>query len=110
MFANILDWYKNADSKAQILLTIVGVFLSFLTGSVFAKKDDLEKYIKVFGPETLILLGLTVIGLVMAIVAALVCLRSRLADPEDYGKHIKEIIADKEGRLRQWPETLFFLE
>ena len=108
LFANILDWYKNADLKAEILLTITGAFLSFFTGAVFVKEADLKHILCFFGPETWILMGLTVIGLVMSIVSALICLRSRLADPKDYIDHISEVNRDKEGNLKQWPETLYF--
>lgn len=108
LFDNILDWYKNADTKAQILLTLAGVFISFLASTVFAKKKDIQSILDLFEIETWILLFFMVAFLIAAIVSALQCLRSRLADPEDIEKHLLNIVNDSEGKDRQWPETMWF--
>jgi hypothetical protein len=81
VFAAALDWYRNADGKAQVLLTLDGAFLSFLTGSAFTKSEDLGKILGVFGVETWLFLVAMVVTLAGSIMAALQCLRSRLNDP-----------------------------
>lgn len=78
LFANVLDWYKNADSKAQILLTIDGAFLSFLTGKVFVRREEIASIFQSFGPETWSALVLMALMLTLSIVAALSCLWSRV--------------------------------
>ena len=108
LWTNVFAWYTNAEAKAQILLTLAGAFLSFVTSSIFVKKSELAEIVKLFGPETWSLLGLTVLGLFATIAAALFCLRSRIAGPEDLDAHIQEINCDYEGKCRQWPETLWF--
>lgn len=108
LFDNIIDWYKNADTKAQILLTLAGVFLSFLTSAAFTKKSDLKSILELFGIETWVLLAFMVMFLIATIISALLCLRSRLADPEDIVKHLHDIVEDYEVKDRQWPETMWF--
>ena len=108
LWDNILDWYNNADTKAQILLTLAGVFLSFLTSAAFTKKSDLKPIVDLFGEETWLFLLFMIAFLIAAIVSALLCLRSRLADPEDIVKHLHDIVVDVEGKDRQWPETMWF--
>jgi len=41
LYEDVKDWYKNADMKAQILLTLMGAFVTFLASSIFVKADDL---------------------------------------------------------------------
>jgi hypothetical protein len=77
LFENYIDWYKTAETKAQVLLTLVGGFLTFLTGSAFAKRDDLKKVVDYFGIETWILLAAMCLASTLAIVSAIVCLWSR---------------------------------
>jgi hypothetical protein len=77
LYKLVLDWYGNADTKAQILLTIDGAFLAFFTSSIFAKPEDLGFIIDKFWAGTWIFLGLMCICLVGSIVSALNCLRSR---------------------------------
>ncbi|MBL6999255.1 MAG: hypothetical protein ISR73_05285 [Gammaproteobacteria bacterium] len=108
LWGNILDWYNNADTKAQILLTLSGVFLSFLTSAAFTKKSDLKPIVDLFGIETWVLLSLMTAFLIATIISALLCLRSSLEDPEEIDKHLHDIVVDIEGKNRQWPETMWF--
>lgn len=77
LFDNYTDWYKSADAKAQVLITLNGGFLAFLTSSAFAKGDDLQKLTSRFGIETWILLALMCIALTISIISAICCLWSR---------------------------------
>ena len=77
LLAQTLGWYRNADMKSQILLTIDGAFLAFLTASVFRAPGDLRPILVKFGIETWILLGLMAFSLVASIVCALLALWSR---------------------------------
>jgi hypothetical protein len=42
LLTETLDWYRNADLKSQILLTLDGAFLAFLTASAFKDPKDLR--------------------------------------------------------------------
>lgn len=76
-FELVISWYNNADSKAQVILTLDGAFLTFLMSSIFASPDDLAKIIGRFGPDTWLFLILMGASLVASIVSALMCLLSR---------------------------------
>lgn len=108
LYGNILDWYKNADTKAQILLTLAGVFLSFLTSTAFTNKDNLGSILGLFGLETWILLSCMTVFLIATIVSALLCLRSRTAIPKEIVEHLHDIVGDRADKDRQWPETMWF--
>ena len=74
----VINWYNNADSKAQIILTLDGVFLTVLTSSVLKSPDDVKKIVGVFYSETWLFLILMCVCLVASIVSALICLLSRI--------------------------------
>jgi hypothetical protein len=74
----VINWYNNADSKAQIILTLDGVFLTFLASSVLGSPDTIRIIFGRFGPETWLLLILMCLCLVGSIVSALICLLSRI--------------------------------
>ena len=48
----VIGWYRDAERKAQLILTLDGVFLSFLSASAFQKAADLRATTARFGPET----------------------------------------------------------
>jgi hypothetical protein len=78
LLERVIDWYKNADSKAQIILTINGAFLTFLTTSIFKNPEELSKIIQRFTVCTWIFLMLMCVCLVGSIISALMCLWSRV--------------------------------
>lgn len=78
LFERIIDWYKTADSKAQIILTLDGAFLTFLTTSVFKNPDELARIIQRFNFFTWLFLALMCVCLIVSIISALMCLWSRV--------------------------------
>jgi len=78
LYERIIDWYKNADTKAQIILTLDGAFLTFLTTPIFNNPDELSKITQRFNPSTWLFLTLMCLCLVGSIVSALMCLWSRV--------------------------------
>jgi hypothetical protein len=78
LFERIIDWYKTADSKAQIILTLDGVSLTFLTTSVFKNPDELSRIIQRFNFFTWLFLALMCVCLIVSIISALMCLWSRV--------------------------------
>ena len=78
LFANVVEWYKNADSKAQIILTLDGALVAFLTGSIFRKPGELSDITSSLTPSTRFLLIAMCACLVGSVISALMCLWSRI--------------------------------
>ena len=78
LYEDVKDWYKNADTKAQILLTLMGAFVTFLTSSLFMKADDLLEITKCITQITWGVL-ITMVGTVtLTVICGLACLWSRI--------------------------------
>jgi hypothetical protein len=98
LFDNCIDWYRSADAKAQVLLSLDGAFLAFLTGSVFGRSGDAALVVRRFGVDTWTFLGVMCAAMTVSIFSAIRCLWSRT-----YSQHeLKEKIAkaapdDKDG-------------
>ena len=57
LYDRVLAWYESAERKAQLILTLDGLFLSFLTSSLLSKPADLRPVVERFGAETWVFLG-----------------------------------------------------
>lgn len=78
IFNSNIDWYKNADTKAQIILSLDGIFLAFVTNSIFMKRADLIALLVGFTVWTWLLFGLMCVALAGSILCAIACLWSRI--------------------------------
>jgi hypothetical protein len=78
LYADIVDWYKVAETKAQIVLTLDGLFTSVITGLLFVNPNDAQDTFRHFGFETWTLLALMALTLSLSIVSALLCLTMRI--------------------------------
>ena|ERR1700736_159699 len=79
LLAFTLDWYRSADAKAQVLLTLDGVFVAFLTATVFKRPQDLKPILDRFGTDTWIFMTLMSLSLAGSMSSALWSLWSRIA-------------------------------
>lgn len=79
LFANILDRYKDVHNRMQVLLTINGIFLSFLVGNIITRRVDLDAIIQSFGPETWALLVLMTTAMGLSILWVILCLSPGIA-------------------------------
>lgn len=100
LYERVIDWYKNADSKAQIILTLNGAFVAFLTSSIFKNPDELLKLINKFSTFTWLFLSLMCVCLVGSIVCALMCLWSRIA----FAAERDEMILSEIDKLKETGE------
>jgi hypothetical protein len=75
--ADLRYWYSSAESKAQVVLTVNGAFVTFLTTAALAGRDQTTKALAVFGPETWAFLAGMSACLALAILSAVTCLASR---------------------------------
>jgi len=92
LFENVLHWYQNADNKAQIILGLVGAFVTFLTGSIFMRKDDLAGIVARFTPITWLCLGLMSLCVVGSILSALASLWSRIYKPSEVERLLRDMM------------------
>ena len=89
-YDDVLDWYNSADSKAQVILAINGGFIAFVSGTVFAKPDDLISIVDEFNSITWILVILMVVSLITSIGASIYCLWSRICTGKELRKKIDD--------------------
>jgi hypothetical protein len=110
LFERVIDWYKNADLKAQIILTINGAFLTFLTSSIFKNPEELAKVTQRFGFSTWLFLILMCVCLVGAIISALMCLWSRIFF---FSKRDEVLVVERKGikdAKKYSPNVMLFFE
>jgi|GEM_PF-1652643 len=75
--ADLRYWYRSAEGKAQLVLTVNGLFLTFLTTSVLASRSEITQTTAVFGAETWVFLAGMSLCLALSILSAVTCLASR---------------------------------
>jgi len=110
VFDGVLEWYKNADSKAQVILTLDGAFLAFLTSSIFIEQDKLSKILSEFGVETWLLLALFCLSLTSSILSAEVCLQSRIYSEKEIDAIFRTAGVEVEKSESYKPEFMFFFQ
>lgn len=110
LYERTLEWYKNADSKAQIILTLNGAFVAFLTSNIFKGPDEIYKIINKFGALTWILLALMTLCLVGSIISALACLWSRVAFSTERDRIILSEIKDLKEKGEYSPHLMMFFK
>jgi len=70
-------WYQAAETKAQVVLTVNGLFVTFLTASALASRSDVVQATAAFGAETWAFLAGMSACMTLAILSAVTCLASR---------------------------------
>jgi hypothetical protein len=112
VFDHNLFWYKNADAKAEIILTLDGVFLGFVTSLIFVKQVDLMEILGRFTSFSWLFLELMVVCLTGSIVSSIICLWSRI--PILIGRAQQNYFAEKKIDAKNiktyLPETTFFFQ
>jgi hypothetical protein len=92
LYQNVLDWYNNADQKAQVIITLAGVIISLSTSFLFfGGNASLRENIDTFGPETIVLLTLFIATISLSIISAIRCLWSRHSDSTSFSFDDSEV-------------------
>jgi len=78
IYEETLSWYRSAEAKAQILLTLAGAFVAFLSSIIVSKQAEVESLLKSFGRDTYFYIAIMASFIVASIFSALMCLRSRM--------------------------------
>lgn len=107
--ADLRYWYQSAEVKAQLVLTVNGIFLTFLTTSVLARGNAVAQETAAFGVETWVFLAGMSLCLALAILSAVMCLASRGLGRKKFRKLLERHGLDPEKAETYAPElTAFF--
>jgi hypothetical protein len=108
VYASMPDWYKIADAKGQLLLTINGIFVTVLSGLVLLRPDELI----VRKSQLTWIAWMFIIGAAIAvgysIICAIICLHSRLSNADMDKHHASFQYLDSEGRSHYHPAVTFW--
>lgn len=74
------EWYKIADSKGQLLLTLNGVFITVVSTTIFDRPQDLAGRLAAAGVAGLVTALFSAICVAGSVLSAVLCLYSRLSD------------------------------
>jgi hypothetical protein len=111
VYDHTLEWYKNADAKAEIILALDGIFLSFVTVSIFINPSNLSEILSGFSPITWVFLVLMGASLIGSVICAIGCLWSRISLS---GKARERFLADwqiKPDKAETYkPEATWFFQ
>ena len=110
IYDGVLGWYKNADSKAQIILTIDGAFIAFLTISIFSEQRLLSDMLSRFGPETWTLLALMCATLAGSVLSSVRCLWSRIYSKDELDEKLTKGGVDPKRSKTYKPEFMLFFQ
>ncbi len=111
VYDHTFDWYKNADAKAQIILTLDGLFIAFVTSSIFMNPGDLRDIVQQFERPTWIFLTLMSFTLTGSIICAVVCLWSRIPMRPGYKKDYLDINKIETGKAETYiPDVTWFFQ
>ena len=80
VYASTLDWYKVADSKGQLLLTLNGIYVTVLSSVVIAYSQHLVTRHASLPAPTWFLLVAAAAAAAISILSAIACLYSRLSN------------------------------
>ena len=92
LYDKTLDWYKIADTKGQLLLTLNGVFITVVATTVFDRPQDLGSRLAAAGSVGLVLVLLSAACLAGSLLSTVICLYSRLSD-----SHLKRLASQEFG-------------
>ncbi len=108
VYASTLDWYKVADSKGQLLLTLNGIYITVLSSVVITSSQKLVKLHTSLPPATWFLLAGAAVATAISILMAIACLYSRLSNARlaEIKKSFTE--QDSQGHVRYQPAALYW--
>jgi hypothetical protein len=106
--ADLGYWYGSAEAKAQLVLTVNGLFVTFLTASALGTRADVAQATAVFGPETWAFLALMASCLALAILSAVMCVASRGVSRSRLRRSLTRYAVDPDNADIYVPELAVF--
>ncbi|HEX6367670.1 MAG TPA: Pycsar system effector family protein [Longimicrobium sp.] len=110
LFENVTAWYDAADTKAQVILTVNGAFIAFLSSTMFAEPAKMRALSGSFSPGTWVLLLLMSLCLAGSIGAALACLWSRLYSNREVDEIFRQLGVVVGESASYKPDVLWFFQ
>jgi hypothetical protein len=77
LYGNIGEWYKDVHTRAQLVLSLDGAFVTLLAGSILGNRDEIKSATDVFGWETWVLLALMALAFATSLFYAIQTLTPR---------------------------------
>ena len=105
MYAMTRAWYTAAETKAQLLLAVNGLFVTVLFGILFGNSGDRHLGTVKFRSGTWVLISVSVVALVIAIICAALCLWSLHGRAK---AEVNKIVVDPEDPNSFPPEVLWY--
>lgn len=109
LYGNLVDWYKTAETKAQILLSLDGIFVSLVVGSLLRDRDGTRSTLEEFGVETWAAVATVGVAISASIFCALMCVVSRVMPRAEMARRFPELADDSAG-TRYPPEAMWFFQ
>lgn len=107
LYKDVLDWYRSAEGKAQIVVTLNGVFVTFVITSLFQQKDLPINRLPWY---TLGFLGLMTASLAISLYHAISCLWSRLERPSELAAFLDQATVDRSDYHTYKPSVCWFFQ
>ena len=80
VYSSMIDWYKVADTKGQLLLTLNGIYITVLSSVAIASPHNLVNRKAHLMPATWVFLAGAAAATAISVLSAIFCLRSRLSN------------------------------
>jgi hypothetical protein len=107
---DVLQWYRSAETKSQIILTLDGVFLGFLAGPLLSGGSEVTGILDSFGSDTWIFLALMALSLAFSILSAVLCLISRTYSKAELNRFFAELMMDPDKPETYRPQGMWFFQ
>jgi Family of unknown function (DUF5706) len=78
LYSHVMEWYKSADTKSQILLTLDGIFIAAFTGLVLRRPDELSAITANLSLPAWFFISIMIVTLLLSVYFAIICIRARL--------------------------------
>lgn len=102
-FDSTQNWYKSAETKAQLVLTLNGVFIGFIGKNVFLNEKTTE-LLQTISFSAQAVVGIMLMCIAASIIFALLCVRTRFVklDLQKYAQY------DEKGNVEKYDERFIF--
>jgi hypothetical protein len=108
VYKSLIDWYKVADAKGQLLLTLNGIYITVLSSIVLISPQALLNRKANLPLVTWLFLGGAALATVISVLSAIGCLHSRLSDADLDKSRDRFIEPNSRGPDRYRPAVTFW--
>jgi hypothetical protein len=108
VYQSLIDWYKVADAKGQLLLTLNGIYITVLSSIVIVSPQALLNRKEHLSLVTWLFLGGAAVATVISVLSAIGCLHSRLSDADLDKSRDRFIEPNSQGTSRYRPAVTFW--